>query len=403
MRTRQRDVMNEAAKRLIADIQKLAPELTARAAEFETARRIPPDVVAALKSIGACRMLLPRSKGGLELDLPSALDVIATLARIDGAVGWTMMIANGAAIFLTLLPRATYDDMYRNGPDVICAGAVHGPGTAEATAGGWRVSGRWPFASGCQHADIMLGVCVVTKDGKPLPRGDNEGAPPKTCGFVLPARDWQIEDTWHVAGLKGTGSHHIAIKDAIVPATHIFDLMDGVSCVPGPLYAGLQQVLPLLQTAVAVGLAEGALDDIVAHANTGRQQVRAAVPMRYSEIFHLELGRVAAEVRAARAFFEAQVASHWRHALAGTLKDPALAAEATQTGIWVTTTCIRAADACFALGGGGVVYDSSPLQRRLRDLHTAGQHAGVHQRHYVEAGKLLLQRSDPAPAGAVLN
>jgi alkylation response protein AidB-like acyl-CoA dehydrogenase len=403
MRARQRGVMNELAKRLIADIRKLAPELTARAAEFEDARRIPPDVIAKLKSIGVFRMLIPRSKGGLELDLPIALDIIAMLARIDGAVGWTVMIGNGGAIFVTLLPRATYDDLYRNGPDVIGAGAVHTLGTAEATTGGWRVNGRWPFASGCQHADVMVGACVMMKDGKVLPRGDSEGAPPKTCVFVLPARDWQIEDTWYVAGLKGTGSHHIAIKDAIVPATHIFDVAEGVPCVPGPLYAGLQQVLPLLQSAVAIGIAEGALDDIIAHANTGRQQARAAVPMRHSEIFQLELGRIAAEVRAARAFFEAQVASHWRHALAGTLRDPALAAEATQTAIWVTTTCIRAADACFALGGGGVVYDSSPLQRRLRDLHTAGQHVGVHQRHYVEAGKLLLQRADPAPAGAVLD
>src|SRR6267154_5439000 len=102
--------MNEAAKRLVADIRKLAPELTARAAEFETARRIPPDVVAALRSIGVFRMLVPRSHGGIELDLPTALDVIATLSRIDGAIGWTVMIASGAAIFLTLLPRKTYDD-----------------------------------------------------------------------------------------------------------------------------------------------------------------------------------------------------------------------------------------------------------------------------------------------------
>jgi alkylation response protein AidB-like acyl-CoA dehydrogenase len=390
--------MNEAAKRLVADIRKLAPELTARAAEFEAARRIPPDVVAALRSIGVFRMLVPRSHGGIELDLPTALDVIATLSRIDGAVGWTVMIASGAAIFLALLPRKTYDDIYRNGPDVIGGGATRSLGTAEATADGWCVNGRWPFASGCQHADFMFGVCVVMKDGKPLPRTDGEGGPPTTCGFVLAARDWQIEDTWHAAGLKGTGSHHISIKDAIVPATQIFDVNEGVPCVPGPLYGGMYQVLPLLQGAVAVGIAEGALDDIVALANSGRQQVRATVPMRESEIFQGELGKAAAEIRAARAFFETQVASHWRHALAGTLKDPALLTDATQTAIWLTTTCIRAVDACFTLGGGSAVFDSSPLQRRLRDLHTAGQHAAVHQRHYVDAGKLLLQSSNPAPA-----
>jgi alkylation response protein AidB-like acyl-CoA dehydrogenase len=115
--------------------------------------------------------------------------------------------------------------------------------------------------------------------------------------------------------------------------------------------------------------------------------------MRESEIFQAELGRVAAEVRAARAVLQIQAASHWRHALAGTLKDEALFIEGTQTAIWIATTCVRAADACFALGGGSVVYDSSPLQRRLRDLHVAAQHAAVQQRHYVGAGKLRLSRS----------
>ena len=90
---------------------------------------------------------------------------------------------------------------------------------------------------------------------------------------------------------------------------------------------------------------------------------------------------------------ELQAASHWRHALAGTLKDEALYIQATQTAILLATTCVRAADACFVLGGGGALYDTSPLQRRLRDLHAVTQHYNVQQRHYVNAGKLLLDGS----------
>ena len=149
--------------------------------------------------------------------------------------------------------------------------------------------------------------------------------------------------------------------------------------------------------AFAVGMAEGALAELVELANTGRQQLRAPTPMRQSEIFQAELGRIQAEVRAARAFFEAQAASHWRHAVAGTLKDEALLIQGTQAAIWVATTCVRAADSCFTLGGGGALYESSPLQRRLRDLHAAAQHAAVHQRHYVGAGKLLLDSAFAAP------
>jgi alkylation response protein AidB-like acyl-CoA dehydrogenase len=373
--------MMARTQRLLANIQELAPGITSRAAEIEAGRRIPPDLVEVLRSIGIFRMFVPQSHGGLELDMPAALEIFGALSRIDGSVGWTAMIAGGSDIFASLLPRDTYEQVYQNGPDVIIAGSAQPVGRAEAVAGGWRVNGRWPFASGCQHADWMFGLCVMTEGGKSL------------CGargFFLPARDWQIEDTWYVVGLKGTGSHHITLGDKVVPAENFFDLANGVPCVPGPLYQALLQLLPLMHSANSVGIAEGALDELVELANTGRQQLQAAVPMRDSETFQGELGRIAAELRAARAFLQVQAASHWRHALAGTLKDEALLTQVTQTAIWIANTCVQAADACFALAGSSALYDNSPLQRRLRDLHVAAQHEKAQQRHYVKAGKLLL-------------
>jgi indole-3-acetate monooxygenase len=379
--------MNSAAKRLLADIRKLAPEITDRATEIEAGRRVPPDLVEALKSIGIFRMFVPQSHGGLELDLPTALEIIAALAKIDGSVGWTAMIGCGGSLFAPSLPPETYERIYRKGPDVILAGSAQPAGTAEAVAGGWRVNGRWPFASGCQHADWLIGFCVMTQGEKPL---SGEDGRPRVRGVVLPARDWQIEDTWHAAGLKGSGSHHIAVRDLVVPAANFFDFESGVSCLPGPLYQAVPSLMPLLVGATSLGMAGGALDDLLDLADTGRQQSRAAVPMRESEVFQFELGRVAADLGAARAFHQIRTASHWRHALAGTLKDEALLTQGTQTEIWVATTCIRVGDACFTLAGGSAVYDSSPLQRRMRDLRTAAQHAMVQQRHYVAGGKAAL-------------
>jgi alkylation response protein AidB-like acyl-CoA dehydrogenase len=236
----------------------------------------------------------------------------------------------------------------------------------------------------------MMGMCVMTEGGNPIPGPAGEAGPPMLRGFGLPARDWTIEDTWHVAGLKGTGSHHIAITDTVVAATNFFDFTNSVSCLPGPLYQAVPQLLPLLHGANTIGIAEGAADDLVALANTGRHQFRAATSMRDSEIFQFEIGRIAADVRAARAFLTAQASSHWRHALAGTLKDEALAIQSMQTAAWLVTTCSRAADICFTLGGSSALYDTSPLQRRLNDLHAAAQHYVVQQRHYRSAGKLLL-------------
>jgi alkylation response protein AidB-like acyl-CoA dehydrogenase len=382
--------MSQTAQRLLADIRELAPHVTARAAEIEAGRRIPPDLVEALRSIGVFRMFVPQSHGGLELDLPTALQVIEALGRLDGSLGWTAMIGAGSAVFVPYLPRETYDQIYQNGPDMIIAASAQPAGTAEAVPDGWRINGRWPFMSGCQHADWILGFCIVTDQRKPIPGPAGKDGPPMLRGFMLPARDWQIEDTWHVAGLKGTGSHHVSLRDTLVPAANSFDPVNGGPCQPGPLYQAVLQLIPLLHCAFAVGIAEGALDELVELANTGRQQQRAALPMRASEIFQYELGRIEAELRAARAFCRAQARAHWCHALAGMLNNDALLAQGTQTAIWVTATCVGVVDACFAAGGGGALYESSPLQQRMRDLHVAAQHVGVQQRHYINSGKLLL-------------
>src|SRR3982074_2040902 len=161
--------MSQTAQRLLADIRELAPHVTARAAGIEARRRIPPDLVETLRSIGVFRMFVPQSDGGLELDLPTALEVIAALSRLNGSVGWTAMIGAGSAIFVPYLPRETYNQVYKNGPDVIIAASAQPAGMAEAGPGGWRINGRWPFMSGCQHADWILGFCIVTDRKKPIP------------------------------------------------------------------------------------------------------------------------------------------------------------------------------------------------------------------------------------------
>jgi indole-3-acetate monooxygenase len=154
-------------------------------------------------------------------------------------------------------------------------------------------------------------------------------------GFILPARDWQIEDTWHAAGLRGTGSHDIILNDAAVPEANVFDPVGGLPCMPGPLYSAVFQTLPLMHGALSVGMATGALDDRVALANTERQQLGALQSMRDSEVLQNKLGHVAADIRAAQGFLQVQADIHWRHAIAGTLKDEARLTEAGQAAAWL--------------------------------------------------------------------
>jgi indole-3-acetate monooxygenase len=392
--------MNDVAQRMLSDIQDLSSDLASRAAQIEAERRLPADVVQSMRSIGVFRMYVPRSHGGLELDIESAMAVVSALSRIDSSIGWLAGIGSTAPLFATRLPRKVFDEMYGRGPDVIIAGAVQPTGTLEETAEGWRGSGRWSFASGCMHADWMFGIGVVTANGQAASGTPGAGAPPAMRGMMLPAGAWRIEDTWNVAGLEGTGSHHISLTNAQVPASHLFDHINGESCVAGPLYQAVGPLLAPMGAAVMVGMAEGALDALVALANTGRQQFRVATAMRDSEIFLHDLGRIEADLRAARALHAAQVRALWEHALKGTLNDDALYAQAGQAAVWIARACVQIGDACFALGGGAAIYDSSPLQRRLRDLHVAAQHAGAHPRHFVSAGKWLLKREGRIASGS---
>ncbi|UFW46711.1 MULTISPECIES: flavin-dependent monooxygenase [Bradyrhizobium] len=381
--------LRDPHKDMLAGIQKLAPSIKARAAEMEAARCVSPDIVERLKAIGIFRMFVPRSHGGLELDFPAGMEVIRALARLDGSIGWITVVAGASSLFVAASRPELYKRIYQDGPDTAICGSSQPGGTAERVDGGYRVKGRWPFVSGCTHAEWIGGFCIVTENGKPIPGAQGK---PQVRVVALPARDWEIEDTWHAAGLKGTASHHVTLKETLVPEADFIDLEAGPQQ-PGPLYQAVRQWLPLVHGAVTLGMAEGAVDELLALADTGRQQLYAAVPMRESETFHYELGRISADLAAARAFQEAQAASHWRHAVSGTLNDEDLVIEGARSATWLATTCVRIADACFALAGSSAVYDTSPLQRRLRDLHVAAQHAHAQQRQYVDIGKLALRRS----------
>ena len=381
--------LRDPHRAMLVGIRALAPEIAARAAEIEDARRVPPDLVERLQSIGVFRMFVPRSYGGLELEFPAGMEVIKALARLDGSIGWISVVAGASSLFVAASRPDLYKRIYHDGPDTAICGSSQPDGTAERVAGGYRVKGRWPFASGCTHADWIGGFCIVTENGKPVPGAQGK---PRVSVVVQPARDWEIEDTWHAAGLKGTGSHHVTLKEMLVPDADFIEFDAGPQQ-PGPLYQALRQWLPLAHSAFMVGMAEGTVDELIALAETGKQQLYAAVPMLESETFQYELGRISADLAAAQAFQEAQAASHWRHALAGTLNDEDLVIEGARSATWIATTCVGIADACFRLAGSSAVYDASPLQRRLRDLHVAAQHAHAQQRQYVDVGKLALRRS----------
>jgi alkylation response protein AidB-like acyl-CoA dehydrogenase len=380
--------------RLLADIEELGLLIRPRSAEMESTGRIPPAVIDSLKRIRVFRIFAPRRYGGLELDFPNGLELIQAAARIESSVGWTVMISAGNGLMASRLPRETCDRVYRTGPDTIFAGSLRIEGSAEATEDGWLVNGRWPFGSACQNADWIYGLCFMTKGGHPLLAPSGE---PLVRGCFLPSRDWQIRNNWQVAGLKATGSHDIELTDAIVPESHFFDLVDEPKHHVGPLYRVPKPFLPLILASSLLGMAAGALDEIIQLASTPWQPHHAPSLMRHSEYFQAEIGRIGTEFKAAQCYLRVQAATHWSHALDGTMKTEPFFTHAVQTATWTARACTGIADACFALGEGYAVYDSSGLHRRLRDLQVGAQHYLTQKRQYIRVGKLLLTLGESAP------
>ena len=279
------------ARNILDAVHELAPSIADRAAEIERARRLPADLLDDLKRTGCFRMLLPPSHGGLGVSMPDAMRVYEALSRADASVGWTVMIGSGAWIDLAGLPRATFDTLYADGPDVIIGGAFAPSGTAEPVDGGYRVSGRWAFASGCEHSAWLFGNCVEQVDGEHRLRM-----------VVFAPAEVEIEDTWTVSGLCGTGSHHFAADAVLVPAERTFPTMESPPCLDNAL---LRFPMPpaLISPAIAsaaLGVAQGALADVVDLAS-GKVPLLASAPLATNPLFQHQLATADTELRAARA------------------------------------------------------------------------------------------------------
>ena len=362
---------------VLAAVRKLVPLIVARSDEIERERRLPLDLVAGLREAGCFRMLVPRRLGGAEADLAEHLNLLRELACADGSVGWTVMIGSSAPVVFGKLPPATLEMMYAGGPDVVAAGTFNPTGTATVVDGGFRASGRWAFASGCQHADWFLAHCIV-----------DDGSMPPLRMMVLPASDVHIVDTWTVSGLCGTGSHDFVLDGVFVPDDHTFTVFQ-----PGGLEGNLGRIPELIYSAlaiatVAVGIARGAIADITTLA-TAKVPMFADGVLASNPLFRYRLAEANTHLRAAKALLDADVAHTWEIATADEEFTPDRRARIRSAAAWATGAAAQVVDVAYTAGGGTALYSSSPLQRRLRDVHAVTQHFVVKPDTFTLAGAVL--------------
>lgn len=362
----------EAARRLTSAVARRAPEV-------ESARRIPHDLLNELAAAGCFRALTPTSHGGLGADLPTGMRMFEALARADASVAWTVMIGGASWIDLVGLPRATFDELFASGPNVILAGVFSPSGSITAVDGGYRVTGRWSFASGCEHAHWLFGNNVEKI----------EDDVPHLRMAVFTPDQVVIEDTWNVSGLSGTGSHHFHVDDVFVPSERtLVPLVDGpcidatIARIPPPA------MLSLNIGSIAVGIGQGALDDIIALA-TGKIPLLAESTLARNAHFQFELASADAALRAARALLYESAESVWAAATRGSPLSLDDRAKIRAAAVWATNRATEIVTSAYRAGGGSSVYASSPLQRRLRDVNALSQHFLVRNDTLTTAGAIF--------------
>ena len=375
-----------SAADLIPAARSLGPSLAERSDRIEATRTLPEDVVADLRASGLFRLLTPKTLGGPEADVATAANVIAEVARYDGAAAWCVMIAGTTTLQAGFLPEDVARLVFGS-PDS-CAGGYAAPvGRAIPVEGGLRINGTWAWGSGTQHCTwIGGGTRIVDDEGKTTRRSDGLYAP-----FVFFDReDVEHLDTWHVTGLSGSGSGDYRVKDAFVPEGRWLQMMDATPRIDGPTWRfPFYGMLAIGIAAVSIGLLDGAVERFAELAaikmpeGSGRtlaERASAQTVLSTSE----------ATARSARAFLHDAIGAAWLTAEAGT---PLTTSHRRSLLLAACDASQRCAEALVALGreaGGTAVYLGEPLQRMVRDGQVAATHAMVAPRIHELTGRLHL-------------
>ena len=371
---------------VVARAEEAAQSLRGASARIETARTLPAEVVDLLVAGGYTRLCVPRSLGGPELHPTTLLHVLEALAAGDASAGWCAMIASTSSLLAAYLEPQTARLVY-GPPDSISGGVFAPRGAAKRVPGGFRVSGRWGFASGCSHCAWLMGGCFVEGEAG---RETTGGGVPDIRLMVFPREEAKILDTWDVVGLSGTGSHDIEVRDLFVPEGRDVSFLADAPRESGALYAfPVFGLLAVGVAAVGLGIARRAVHEL---SELAREKTPALGRRRLAERTHTQahVAVAEAELSAARAGLAAAIDAAWGSAAAGGAIPLPERARLRLAATFAARAGSRIATAMYELGGGSSIYRASALQRCLRDAHVVTQHAMVGEGTYELAGRVLL-------------
>jgi alkylation response protein AidB-like acyl-CoA dehydrogenase len=365
---------------LVATARALQPLVRQHAEEAQQLRHVPEVVVKALSGAGLYRIAAPAVFGGAEAHPRPTIEAIEAISEADGSTGWVLMIGvETVGIGGSLMPHDTAARLFAQHPDLVMCGALNPQGRARKTDGGWRVTGQWPFASGCHHADLFWGQCIVEGE-----------RPTRTIEILVPRDQYEILDTWNTHGLRGTGSHDVAVDDLFVPDEMTTAVAGGAPRHDGPLY----KLPPFSRLAynkvgVATGIARSALDHFIDLAE-GKVPRLSRSTLRERPRAQFAIAQAEAALRGARAFVFETVEDEWDTVTAGGRCDRRQRALVRLACSHACQEAIRAVELVHSAAGTSANMIDSPIGKARRDVAVVAQQLMVAPQFIEDAGRVLL-------------
>ena len=355
--------------------RKLAPQIRSAADEIDAARELPRPLFEALADAGFFHLAVPRAIGGGEIDFPTYVETIEEIGKADASTGWAV---NQGAIFATYaarMPREVARAIWIDTPRGVVANTPAPTAQVVVVPGGYRVTGRQGFSTGCRHAAWIAAHGQVVENGQSVARY-----------FFVPVAEAELLDTWHVRGMRGTGTHHFSVTDVFVPAERTVLSATAKLLEDGPLYK-IPRTLAFASgdAAVALGMARTCLDTFIELAGAKTPRATPGL-LRDQSMAQVNVGQAEAALRSGRAFLMETVRDIWGEATAGAVsfERRAVLRLATTHGIRLAAQVI---DTVYNASGATAAYEGNLIQRHFQDIHVITQHLQGRMAHYELVGR----------------
>lgn len=378
-------VPDVTAADLLRGVDRIAPVLRRHAKDAERDRRLPTPAFEAMRDAGLYRMWIPRDLGGYEVDPVAGLEVLEATSAIDSAAGWNLQISTAITVLPAWLPEAGAGEIAKS-PSF--AGGLFPLGRAEVVEGGYRLTARCPFASGCHQASWLVCQAQVFERGEA--RCHENGQPVVVWPF-FEAGEAEIVDTWRTLGMRGTGSHDIVADGVFVPSERVANprpLTDPPAAYSGPLYR-LTVWLPVAALAApALGIASAAVDFAI---GLGKKKTPNYLSQKMGERSGVQsqIAEARALYEAGRAYLHDAVREAFELAQSGRLIDQERKIKIQLATTFAVRAATDAVDLVCRAAGTTSIQESAPLEQHFRDVQVIARHAYSSTARYESVGKLL--------------